>query len=107
MVTVRRSVSPIAAASLLLLYAASAFAEGRIVVGTVTALDPAGRTMTVKDGLGVPWNFKADRKAGIDLGALKAGDKVRVEIGRATPANMMSAADILRKGDKVTVIKSD
>ncbi len=77
----------------------------RIVVGTITKLDPAARTLTVKDGAGVPWNFRVDAGAGIDLRVFRAGDAVRVEIRRGTPPNMMSAADILRKGDTVTPIR--
>jgi len=81
-----------------------AHAEERTVVGTIVALDTANRTLTVKDGKGVPWNYKVDRDAGIDLKEFKEGDRVSVTIGRATPLNMITAADRLRKGDRVTKI---
>jgi len=79
-------------------------AEERTVVGTIVALDTANRTLTVKDGKGVPWNYKVDRDAGIDLGKFKTGDRVTVTIGRPTPLNMITAADRLRRGDRVTKI---
>ena len=84
--------------------AVPAFAEERTVVGTIVALDTANRTLTVRDGKGVPWNYKVDRDAGIDLGKFTTGDRVSVTIGRATPLNMITAADRLRKGDRVTKI---
>jgi len=31
----------------------------------------------------------------------RPGDRVKVTIGRATPLNMITAADLLRKGDRV------
>ncbi len=81
-----------------------ALAEERTVVGTVVKLDTTERTLTVKDGKGVPWNYRVDRDAGIDLGELNTGDRVSVTIGRPTPFNMITAADRLRKGDRVTKI---
>ena len=89
---------------LLALGAVPAHAEERTVVGTIVALDTANRTLTVKDGKGVPWNYVVDRDAGIDLGEFKEGDRVSVTIGRATPLNMITAADRLRKGDRVIKI---
>jgi hypothetical protein len=67
----------------------------------ITNLDAAGETLTVTDGTGTGWSFKVASAAEIDLNAFKAGDRVTVTISRATPRNMMSAADILKKGDKV------
>jgi len=91
-------------AFLLAVGAVPALAEERTVVGTIVTLDTANRTLTVKDGKGVPWNYKVDRDAGIDLGEFKTGDRVSVTIGRPTPLNMITAADRLRKGDRVTKI---
>jgi len=79
-------------------------AEERSVVGTIVRLDAAERTLTVKDGKGVAWNYKVDRDAGISLEELKEGDRVSVTIGRPTPLNMITAADRLRKGDRVVKI---
>lgn len=90
----------IAALALLLAPPPAAAAE-RIVEGTVVRVDPQARTLTVRDGMEVHWNFAVDRDAGIDLEPLREGDRVRVRIGRATPPNMISAADRLRKGDRV------
>jgi len=84
--------------------AVPALAEERIVVGTIVAVDTANRTLTVQDGKGVKWNYIVDRDAGIDLGKFKTGDRVSVTIGRPTPLNMITAADRLRKGDRVTKI---
>jgi hypothetical protein len=78
---------------------APAFAGGRTVVGTITAIDPEERTFSVTDGVGVRWNYKALSDADIDLKGFRTGDHVTVSIGRATPPNMMSAADYFRKGD--------
>jgi hypothetical protein len=50
------------------------------------------------------WNYKVDGDAEIALANLKEGDRVSVTIGRATPLNMITAADRLRKGDRVTKI---
>jgi len=91
-------------AFLLAIGAVPALAEVRTVVGTIVALDTANRTLTVKDGKGVPWNYQVDRDAGIDLGEFKTGDRVSVTIGRPTPLNMITTADRLRKGDRVTKI---
>jgi len=91
-------------AFLLAIGAVPALAEERTVVGTIVALDTANRTLTIKDGKGVPWNYKVDRDAGIDLGKFKTGDRVTVTIGRPTPLNMITAADRLRRGDRVTKI---
>ncbi len=79
-------------------------AEERVVVGTIVRLDAAERTLTVKDGKGVAWNYKVDRDAGIPLEPLRVGDRVSVTIGRPTPLNMITAADRLRKGDRVEKI---
>jgi hypothetical protein len=76
-------------------------AEERTITGRITNLDAAGKTLTVTDGTGTGWSFKVASTAEIDLHAFKAGDRVTVTISRATPRNMMSAADILKKGDKV------
>lgn len=91
-------------AILLAMAAIPATAEERNIVGTIVRLDPAERTLTVKDGKGVAWNYKVDRDAGISLEGLKEGDRVSVTIGRPTPLNMITAADRLRKGDRVTKI---
>ena len=102
---VRRAVFLLALGTFLLATGAvPALAEERTVVGTVVTLDTTDRTFTVKDGKGVPWNYKVDRDAGIDLGKFKTGDRVSVTIARATPLNMITAADRLRKGDRVTKI---
>jgi hypothetical protein len=79
-------------------------AEERTISGTIVRLDPADRTLTVQDGKGAMWNYKVDRDADIALANLKKGDRVSVTIGRATPLNMITAADRLRKGDRVTKI---
>ena len=76
----------------------------RTISGTIVGLDAAGRTLTVQDGKGVKWNYKVDQDADIDLGNFKEGERVSVSIGRATPLNMITAADRLRKGDRVTKI---
>ena len=78
-----------------------AMAEERTVVGTIVSIDPAARTFTIRDGKGAAWSYKTDRGAGIDLGPLRVGDRVSVTIARGTPLNMTTAADILKKGDKV------
>lgn len=91
-------------AFLWLLVAGAAHAEGRTVVGVIVRIDPPARTLSVKDGLGTVWNYKVDRGAGIDLRAFKAGATVAVTIGRATPLNMSSPADRIRKGDRVVPI---
>ena len=75
--------------------------EERSVTGTLVRLDREERSLTVEDGMGVRWNFLVDKDAGIDLAALRGGSKVRVTIARWTPPNMISAADRIRKGDRV------
>lgn len=84
--------------------ATPAFPEERTVIGTVVERDVAERTFTVRDGKGVMWNYKVDEDAGIALGAIRVGDRVSVTIGRPTPLNMITAADRLRKGDRVEKI---
>lgn len=93
-------------AALLASFAAAppAGAEGRTVVGTIAAVDPQEGTFSVTDGMGVRWNYKVLSGAAIDLKEFKAGDRVTVSIARATPPNMMSAADHFRKGD--TLVKT-
>jgi hypothetical protein len=88
-------------AALVLLAPAPAFAEGRTVTGAIVRLDAAAGTFTVKDAAGVAWSYTVDPDAGIDLGGFREGDRVTVTIARATPLNMNSAADRLRKGDRV------
>jgi len=82
----------------------SAPGEERTVSGTIVRLDAAGRTLSVQDGKGVKWNYTVDRDADIALGDFQEGDRVSVTIGRATPLNMITAADRLRKGDRITKI---
>ncbi len=103
--------SGIGLAALLLVVLLAAFAaappagaEGRTVVGTITAVDPQERTFSVTDGMGVRWNYKVLSDAGVELAAFREGDHVTVSIARATPPNMMSAADYFRKGD--TIVKN-
>ncbi len=74
------------------------------VVGTVVQRNTAERTFSVRDGKGVVWNYKADEDAGIALEEIREGDRVSVTIGRPTPPNMITAADRLRKGDRVQKI---
>jgi hypothetical protein len=90
-------------AALLLCAAAllPAAAEERTVTGTIVRLDPAGGAITVRDGAGASWSYKVEADAGIELSAFRPGDRVKVTIGRATPLNMTTAADRLRKGDRV------
>jgi hypothetical protein len=78
-----------------------AFAEGRSVSGKVARLSAEARTLSVKDSGGTVWNFTVDRDAGIDLRRFRAGDAVEVTIGRATPLNMSTVADRIRKGDRL------
>jgi hypothetical protein len=78
-----------------------AAAEERSVVGTIARLDPAGGELVVRDPAGASWSYKVDADAGIDLYGFRQGDRVMVSIGRATPLNMITAADRLRKGDRV------
>jgi hypothetical protein len=76
-------------------------AEERTVVGTIVRLDPAGGVLVVRDAAGASWSYKVEADAGIDLSVFRPGDRVKVSIGRATPLNMITAADLLRKGDRV------
>jgi len=78
-----------------------AAAEERTVVGTIVRLDPAGGVLVVRDAAGASWSYKVDAGAGIDLSGFRQGDRVKVSIGRATPLNMITPADLLRKGDRV------
>jgi hypothetical protein len=79
----------------------TAVAEERTVAGTIVRLDPAEGVLVVRDAAGASWSYKVDADAGIDLSAFRPGDRVKVSIGRATPLNMITAADLLRKGDRV------
>ena len=83
------------------LFLGPAVAEERTVVGTIVRLDPAGGVLVVRDAAGASWSYKVEADAGIDLSAFRPGDRVKVAIGRATPLNMITAADPLRKGDRV------
>ena len=78
-----------------------AAAEERTVVGTIVGLDPAGGVLVVRDAAGASWSYKVEPDAGFDLSGFRVGDRVKVSIGRATPLNMITAADLLRKGDRV------
>jgi hypothetical protein len=78
-----------------------AIAEERTVVGTIVRLDPARGVLVVRDAAGASWSYTVEGDAGIDLSAFRPGDRVKVSIGRATPLNMITAADPLRKGDRV------
>jgi hypothetical protein len=78
-----------------------AVAEERTVVGTIVRLDPAEGVLVVRDAAGASWSYKVEADAGIDLSVFRPGDRVQVTIGRATPRNMITAADLLRKGDRV------
>lgn len=88
-------------AALLLLSACRPMGEEKTVTGTLVRLDRGKRTLAVQDGLGVRWNFRMDKDAGIDLSGLREGSTVRVSIARGTPPNMISAADRIRKGDRI------
>jgi len=94
-------VSFLVAAFALALFLGPAAAEERTVVGTIVRLDPAGGVLVVRDAAGASWSYKVEADAGIDLSAFRQGDRVKVSIGRATPLNMITAADLLRKGDRV------
>ena len=83
------------------LFPGTAVAEERTVVGTIVRLDSAGGVLVVRDAAGASWSYKVEADAGIDLSAFRPGDRVKVTIGRATPLNMITAADLLRKGDRV------
>jgi len=95
--------SVLVAAFALALFLAPAAAEERTVLGTIVRLDPAEGVLVVRDAAGASWSYKVEADAGIDLSAFRRGDRVRVSIGRATPLNMITAADLLRKGDRVEV----
>ena len=94
-------VSFLVAAFALALFPGPAAAEERTVLGTIVRLDPAGGVLVVRDAAGASWSYKVEADAGIDLSAFRRGDRVKVSIGRATPLNMITAADLLRKGDRV------
>ncbi len=97
-----RCVAPfLVAAFALALLLGPAVAEERTVVGTIVRLDPARGVLVVRDPAGASWSYKVEADAGIDLSAFRKGDRVKVSIGRATPLNMITAADPLRKGDRV------
>ncbi len=81
-----------------------AVAEERTVVGTIVRMDPAGGALVVRDAAGASWSYKVEADAGIDLSAFRPGDRIKVTIGRATPLNMITAADPLSKGDRVEKI---
>ncbi|MHB1041129.1 MAG: hypothetical protein ACYDAX_00270 [Desulfobacteria bacterium] len=83
------------------LFLGPAAAEERTVVGTIVRLDPAEGVLVVRDAAGASWSYKVEADAGIDLSVFRPGDRVKVSIGRATPLNMITAADLLRKGDRV------
>ena len=97
----RVTFSFLVAAFLLGLFFRLAVAEERTVVGTIFRLDPAEGVLIVRDAAGASWSYKVEADAGIDLSAFRPGDRVKVSIGRATPLNMITAADLLRKGDRV------
>jgi hypothetical protein len=83
------------------LFLGPAVAEERTVVGTIVRLEHAAGVLVVRDSAGASWSYKVAADAGIDLSAFRPGDRVKVTIGRATPLNMITAADLLRKGDRV------
>jgi len=83
------------------LFLGPAVAEERTVVGTIVRLDPSGGVLVVRDAAGASWSYKVEADAGIDLSGFRPGDRVKVSIARATPRNMITAADRLRKGDRV------
>ena len=97
----RNIVSLLLVAFALALSLGPAAAEERTVVGTIVRLDPAGGVLVVRDAAGASWSYKVEADAGIDLSPFRRGDRVKVSIGRATPLNMITAADLLRKGDRV------
>jgi len=83
------------------LFPGAAAAEERTVVGTIVGLDPAEGALAVRDAAGASWSYKVEPDAGIDLSGFRLGDRVKVSIGRATPLNMITPADLLRWGDRV------
>jgi hypothetical protein len=91
----------LAGAIVLALFLGPAAAEERMVVGTIVRLDPARGVLVVRDAAGASWSYKVEADSGIDLTAFRPGDRVKVSIERATPLNMITAADPLRKGDRV------
>jgi hypothetical protein len=91
----------LAGAIVLALFPGPAAAEERTVVGTIVRVDPAEGVLVVRDAAGASWSYKVEADAGIDLSAFRPGDRVKVSIGRATPLNMITAADPLRRGDRV------
>lgn len=76
-------------------------AEERTVTGTVVGLDPPAGSVVVRDAAGASWSYRVEADSGIDLSAFRTGDRVKVTIRRATPRNMITAADPLRKGDRL------
>jgi hypothetical protein len=82
-------------------FSRTAVAEERTVTGTIVRVDPAGGALVVRDAAGASWSYKVEPDSGIDLSAFRPGDRVKVSIRRATPLNMITAADPLRKGDRV------
>ena len=100
----RVTVSFLVAVFALALFLGTAVGEERTVVGTIVRLDPAGGVLVVRDAAGASWSYKVAADAGIDLSAFRPGDRVKVTIGRATPLNMITAADLLRKGDRIEKI---
>ena len=91
----------LAAVFALALFLGPAIAEERTIAGTIVRLEPAGGVLVVRDAAGASWSYKVEAGSGIDLSAFRSGDRVKVTIGRATPLNMITAADLLRKGDRV------
>ncbi len=83
------------------LFPGPAVAEERTVVGSIVRLEPEVGVLVVRDAAGASWSYKVEDDAGIDLTSFRPGDRVKVTIGRATPLNMITAADLLRKGDRV------
>lgn len=79
--------------------------EAKTITGTLVRLDLEERTLTVEDGMGGRWNFLVDRDAGIELAGLRKGSGIRVTIARGTPPNMISAADRVRKGDRIEPVQ--
>jgi hypothetical protein len=88
-------------AALLSLHPGPSAAEERTVTGSLVRLDLEERSLAVEDGKGRVWNFRVDDDTGIDLADLRLGTRVRVSIARATPLNMISAADRIRRGDRI------
>jgi hypothetical protein len=96
----------LAAVSLLLLMSdRPVAAQGRTVTGTVVALDVSAGSLTIRDAAGVSWSYRAVPSSGIDLSGLRVGDRVSVTVGRPTPFNMITSADLLRKGDRVEKLR--